>query len=40
VLLQCLTKVDELFRPGTKGAHLGNVVLLGSLGLYATSIAF
>jgi hypothetical protein len=40
VLLQCLTEADELFRPGTKGARPGNVVLLGSLDLYATSITF
>jgi hypothetical protein len=40
VLLQCPTEVDELFRPGNKGAHSNKVVLLGSLGLDMTVITF
>jgi hypothetical protein len=39
-LLQCLTEADELFRLGTKGAHPGKVVLLGSLSLDVVGIVF
>jgi hypothetical protein len=40
VLLQCLAKADELFRQRTKEACSTKVVLLGSLGLDVTGIAF
>jgi hypothetical protein len=40
VLLQPPAEADELFRLGTKRAHPGKVVLLGSLVLDATDITF
>jgi hypothetical protein len=40
VVPQCLVEVDELFRPGTRGAHPSKVVLLGSLGLDVPGITF
>jgi hypothetical protein len=40
VLLQRSVEANELFRPRTKGADPGKVVLLGNLGLDMTGIAF
>jgi hypothetical protein len=40
VFPQCPAEADELFRPRTKGTRPGKVVLLGSLGLDTTSVAF
>jgi hypothetical protein len=39
-VLPRLTELDELFRPGTKGTHPGKGVLLGSLGLGVSAVAF
>jgi hypothetical protein len=38
--LQCPVEVDELFRPGTRGAHPSKEVLLDSVGLGMTRITF
>jgi hypothetical protein len=40
VLLQRPAEADELFRLGTKCAHPGKVVMLGSLVLDTTDITF
>jgi hypothetical protein len=40
VFLQCLVEVDELFRPGTRGAHPGKEVLLHNLSMDMIGITF